>query len=225
MKNKIINLMIIFVFIAAIFFSNYVLGFTKVDNLDSNLDLKLLEEENQVLKDELNKSLELASLDKYLEYDYLKSVVVLRDVYNFHNTITIKYGKDANLKKGMAVVGENGLVGLISKVNKNTSIVKLITSNDLNISVAIDENYGMLNEYDETYDYLVAESFNNYEIIMKNDEVYTSGLGLIPQGLYVGKVVNTKSINQDIEQIVNIKSEVDFNNLKYIAIIKGIKEV
>ena len=57
---------------------------------------------------------------------------------------------------------------------------------------------------------------------MKDDEVYTSGLGIIPPGLYVGKVINIKEKN--IEQQINIKSEVDFNNLKYIGIIRGLKD-
>lgn len=222
--KKIINILIISIFILAIFFTNYILGLSDIKD-DSSVDLTLLKAENEVLKNELNQSLELNQLDKYIEYDYIKSLVLLRDIYEFSDTITIKYGKDQNIKKGMAVMSANGLIGIIDKVNQNTSIVKLITSKAINISVMIDENYGILNGIDSNNKYLEAAKFNNYEIIMKNDDVYTSGLGLIPSGLYIGKVINTKDINENIEQSVSIQSDVNFNKIKYIAIIRGIKEL
>ena len=226
MKKNLINILIIFIFIFSLIFIDYILlviGFPNYYNYQkSNVENNALVLENKQLKEELNSTLSLNGLDKYQEYDFLKSNVLLRDVYNFHESITIRYGQDKNLKKGMAVVSDKGLIGTISKVNKKTSIVNLLTSKKSNISIKIDESYGALNDYNQNKDYLIASNFNNYEVIMKDDEVFTSGLGIIPPGLYIGKVVNTKEKN--IEQQINIKSEIDFNNLKYIGIIRGLKD-
>ncbi len=226
MKKNLINILIIFIFIFSLIFIDYILliiGFPNYYNYQkSNVENNALVLENKQLKEELNSTLSLNGLDKYQEYDFLKSNVLLRDVYNFHESITIRYGQDKNLKKGMAIVSDKGLIGTISKVNKKTSIVNLLTSKKSNISIKIDESYGALNDYNQNKDYLIASNFNNYEVIMKDDEVYTSGLGIIPPGLYVGKVINIKEKN--IEQQINIKSEVDFNNLKYIGIIRGLKD-
>lgn len=226
MKKNLINILIIFIFIFSLIFIDYILliiGFPNYYNYQkSNVENNVLVLENKQLKEELNSTLSLNGLDKYQEYDFLKSNVLLRDVYNFHESITIRYGQDKNLKKGMAVVSDKGLIGTISKVNKKTSIVNLLTSKKSNISIKIDESYGALNDYNQNKDYLIASNFNNYEVIMKDDEVFTSGLGIIPPGLYIGKVINTKEKN--IEQQINIKSEVDFNNLKYIGIIRGLKD-
>ena len=226
MKKYLINLLLIFVFILVIWGSNYgllLIGQTNYYNHQNNNPVNLvLENENKALKEELTRVLTLNNLDNYNDYDYLKSQILLRDVYNFHETITIKYGKDQNLKKGMAVVNEKGLIGLISKVNQKTSVVKLLTAQDLSVSIKIGESFGALDEYSPSKNYLIAHNFNNYELIMKNEEVYTSGLGLIPEGIFIGQVENSKNTH---EQEVLIKSNVDFANLKYIAIIKGIKEL
>ncbi len=229
MKKYVVNIIIIIIFLGCIFLSDYLIitiGKTNWHNYETSaLNLKMLKDENKVLKEELNGVLTLNGLDKYQDYDILKTEILLRDVYNFHETVTIKYGKDANLKKGMAVVSENGLVGIIEKVNKKVSIVKLLTAKDSNVSIQIGENYGALNSYDNALNMLIANNFNNYELIMKNEEVYTSGLGLIPKGIYIGKVNYTKNTKENIEQEVLIKSEVDFDNLKYLAIVKGIKSL
>ena len=117
-----------------------------------------------------------------------------------------------------------GYWGLLARLIKS-SVVNLITSSKTNISIQIDENYGILNSYNRSKDYLVATNFTNYELIMKNDEVYTSGLGLIPEGIYVGKVITAKDTNNDVEQNVLIKGADNYNNIKYVAIIRGIKQL
>ena len=227
MKKYFINALIILGFLFSIFLSDYlILGIGKINkvNHEENVSfVNTLKDENKLLKKEVDRLRLLNDLDKYTDYNILKSEILLRDVYNFHETITIKYGQDKSLKKGMAIVSENGLVGVISKVNKKTSIVKLLTATDSNISIQIAENYGALNAYDKNSQRLIANNFNNYEVIMKDEEVYSSGLGLIPEGIYIGKVEYVKNTKEDIDQEVKIKSDVDFANLKYIGIIKGIK--
>ena len=227
MKKYLDNLIIIIVFILCVFLADYLLiiigKINPASYQNNNLELNTLRNENQVLKKQLKEVLSLNNYAGYQDYDLLKSNLLLRDVYNFHETITIRYGQDQNIQKGMAVVSEKGLIGIITKVNKKTSVVSLLTSKDSNISIAIGENYGALDDYDPDKKLLIAHNFNNYEQILKNEEVYTSGLGLIPEGLYIGKVSNTSSSN--IEQIVKIQSDVDFNNLKYVGIIKGMKQV
>lgn len=229
MKKYILNGCLLILFILVIIFSDYFLlflGKTNYYNYQNNpVDLNILKNENKTLKEELDRALSLNNLDNYNNYEYLKTQVLLRDVYNFHETITIKYGKDKNIKEGMAVVSPEGLVGIINKVNKKTAVVKLLTAKDSVISIKIGQCYGALDEYNQAKNQLLAHNFNNYELIMKDEEVYTSGLGLIPEGIYIGKVANAKNLPENIEQEIKIESPVDFANLKYLAIIKGIKEL
>lgn len=229
MKVKFFNILLISGFILTVILADYIfIGFGKINpnNYKNNSgELEILKNENEQLKNELNQIKSLNELEKYSSYNYLKSQILLRDVYNFHETITILYGQDKQIKKGMAVVGEKGLIGIVSKVNKKTSVVKLLTAKDTRISVKIDESFGALDDYDLKKDCLIASNFNNYELIMKDEDVYTSGLGLMPEGIYIGKVQSTKDVKANIAQKVYIKSENNFNKIKYIAIIKGMKEL
>ena len=219
-----INYLVVLVFIVSLFLGNYIiLGLGFFNNESKDVNYQYLEEENRQLKKELDDVLTLNELDSYQNYDYVKSKVLLRDVYNFNETITIKYGKDKNIKKGMAVVGEKGLIGVIEKVNKASSVVRLLTSSKTAVSIKIDDSYGALDGYNAESKTLEASSFTNYDILMKKEEVYTSGLALIPEGIYIGKVENVTE--DEVQQWVNIKSDVDFNNIKYVAIIRNIKEV
>ena len=122
MKRKLFNIGLMMVFIGIIFLANYiilVIGKLNYYNYqNSSMHVNNLTAENNQLKKELDEIRSVNNLDKYISYDYLKSELLLRDIYNFHETIVIKYGKDKNIKEGMAVVSENGLLGIISKVNK-----------------------------------------------------------------------------------------------------------
>ena len=59
---------------------------------------------------------------------------------------------------------------------------------------------------------------NNYNQIKKGDIVTTSGLSDIPEGIYIGKV--EKITKKGIKQVVYVKSQVDFDNLNYLYVLK-----
>lgn len=145
------------------------------------------------------------------------SKVMYRDIYDYNNYITIYKGSNDNLVKNMAVINEFGLVGIIDKVNKNNSIVKLITNIDSNISVKINNNFGILKVSNNK---LIVSDISNYNDINIGDKIYTSGLGNVIGDLYVGEVSDISLNSTNIEKIITVKSNVDFNNIKYIAVVK-----
>ena len=54
--------------------------------------------------------------------------------------------------------------------------------------------------------------------------VMTTGLGSnFPAGIYIGKVVNITTDNFDLTKIVEVKSDVNFDDINYVTILK--KEV
>ena len=145
------------------------------------------------------------------------SKVMYRDIYDYNNYIAIYKGSNDNLVKNMAVINEFGLVGIIDKVNKNNSIVKLITNIDSNISVKINNNFGILKVSNNK---LIVSDISNYNDINIGDKIYTSGLGNVMGDLYVGEVSDISLNSTNIEKIITVKSNVDFNNIKYIAVVK-----
>ena len=201
------------IYLFVIFFSNisYFIMPNDIDinNLNNNYCNKINEEYNELLN--------INNIKYNSTFNLNISKVMYRDIYDYNNYITIYKGSNDNIEKNMAVINEYGLVGIIDKVNKNNSIVKLITNIDSNVSVKINDNFGILKVNNGK---LIVSDISNYNDININDKIYTSGLGNIPGDLYVG-VVSDISLNiTNIEKIITVKSDVDFNNIKYIAVIK-----
>ena len=180
-----------------------------------------LEKEIQELKDtlELNKTL--------TEYDVENATILSRNKSYWFNNLTIDKGKKDGIKKDMAVITKNGLIGKISKVSTNSSEIKLITSDDINfkVSVAIKtnetDNYAILNGYDKKTNTLKVIDIDKTTKVKKGDTVLTSGLGgLFPGGIYIGIVDKIESDKYNLSKTLYIKTQQDFNDIHYVTILK-----
>ncbi len=146
--------------------------------------------------------------------NYTIAKVALRDIYDFYDFAIIS--TDTLVKKGSAVINEDGLVGLVDSANKTTAKVKFLTGS-VKVSVKIGEVYGMLDEYDAQEDCFIVHNINNYQPIKEGDEVRTSGLQEIDGDLPVGKVKKTETVG--VEKRVYVEPYVDFNKLNYLMVI------
>ena len=113
-----------------------------INNKDDIAKSKCTLENNSIIKD-YEKLLNFMNLTENKQ-ELIYSKVITREIYEFYDKITITKNENDNIKKGDIVISEYGLIGTISKVNKNSCEVSLITSNDTNISVKVGESYGIL---------------------------------------------------------------------------------
>ena len=173
-------------------------------------EINLLKENINYLEGEL-KSLGDTFSDNIYNYDLSKVSYI--DPYN-PDEFYIYNGENKNYQKNDILKNEFGVVGLIEKVYKDYSKCKLLTS-ITNLSVIINDNYGTLYDYDGTH--FLIKNISNYDQISLNDEVYTSPKGIGNEKIYIGYV--SKIENKDIEKIIYIKSEVNFNNINYLHVI------
>ena len=182
-----------------------------------------LERENNEMKDllELNKSLS--------ENSYLNASVINRNLDYFSNTLTINKGENNGVKIGMAVVTSKGLIGKIVSTSNFNSTVNLLTSNDINnkISVKIKNDdkyiYGLLSGFNDGC--LIIEGIDTNEEIIKDSVVTTTGLGgIFPSGIYVGKIDSITKDNFDLSTTVLVKSDVDFDDISFVTILKRVVE-
>ena len=192
-KIKYIGLLIIFLFII---FHNQIYIDNNLDNdlkkiYCSNIDYNIKDYQNSLIN--INPKYNLTRI-KY------------RDIYNYKHELTVYKGFNDGIEKNQAVVSNNTLVGVISKVYSNSSIVRLITNKESKISIKINEYYGTL-KYDNT---LYIDDIDG--IIKKGDIIYTSGLGNISPNIKIGVV---DSINKRITVIPYF----NINKLNYLYIL------
>lgn len=184
--------------------------------INSNLDdTKIIMDYNNYLKEELDNIKKINDIKINDNLDLKVSRVKYRDVYEYTNTITIFKGFKNWVFKGDVVLNNEGLIGVVTKTYDYYSIVTLITNKDSNISVKINDAIGILKVINNN---LVVTNINNYELVNKEDKIYTSGLGNLPENIYIGIVEDVFLNETEIEKFasVNINSRLD--KLDYLFI-------
>lgn len=183
---------------------------------------------NTSLEKEIKELKEVLDLNKTLtEYQPINATILSRNKSYWFNTISIDKGEKSGIKENMAVITKNGLIGKISKVYKNSSEVKLITSDDLNFKVSIAiktndvDNYAILNGYHKSTGYILASGIDKTTNINKGDKVLTSGLGeMFPSGIMIGTVEDIKSDKYNLSKDIYIKTHQNFNDIHYVTVLK-----
>lgn len=203
-KYEIILKILVIFFILLFFYSvTYFVSFIKYDD-EKYVETSKIVLENQELKKELKK---LSNIE-YQEGVVAK--VLIRDLYSFYDELVLNVGED-KVKLYDTVIVNDSLIGIIYKVNKNTSNVKLLSSN-YNISVRINDVYGNFNNGTITM-------IDKYSDIKKGDLVYTSGLDDVLGNIYIGKVAEVSNDNENLGLVVKVDYESN-DNLNYV-VVKG----
>ncbi len=194
----------------------------KVDNMSLTIARK---EELEKMVNDLEETLKLNQ--NLSDNMYLNASVINRDIGYWYNTITIDKGLKNGVSKDMAVIVPNGLIGKISSVSNYNSTVKLLTTEDVNnkISVKINNDgkyvYGLLTGYDKKNEAFIVEGISENTSIKKDSLVTTTGLGdIFPSGIIIGKVNKITTDNFDLAKIVEVKSDVDFNDITVVTVLK-----
>lgn len=178
---------------------------------------------------ELKEALELKST--LTEYSAVTTTVLSRNKSYWFNTITIDKGLKDGIKKEMLVVTKRGLVGKISKVSRNSSEVKLITSDDVNYKVSVSINtasgdtYAILDGYDNKSGYLKVTGVDKTHVVNVGDKVVTSGLGgKEPRGIYIGVVKKVESDKYNLSNNLYLETGQDFDKIHYLTVLRSNKK-
>jgi len=156
-------------------------------------------------------------LNKILEdITYSSNAVIAKVLIDkqspFLKSIIINKGSKSDLKKGMAVLSNNYLIGKIVEVNYSTSRVLLLS--DLNSRVPVSIEPGSIQSIlagDGNISGTIQYTKNN-TLINTDSIIYTSGTGgLLKPGIPIGKIYKIE--NQNIADFF-----VDFTQLRYVQV-------
>lgn len=186
---------------------------------------KVCDNVNEELENQISELKKILSIDNVLsEYENIYGVVISRDIGYWYDKVIINKGSNDGVMEGMAVINSEGLIGKVISSSNFNSTVQLLTSENINkTSVKIENNdnyvYGLITEYKEDKNSYIVEGIS--DDIKIGSKVTTTGFGdIFPAGIIVGTVIDSKSDAYGLAKTIEIKPNVDFNNINIVSILK-----
>lgn len=165
----------------------------------------------------------LLSLKDSTDYPIISATVVSKSLSKSQGTITLNVGKNQNVKAGMPVITDKGLVGIVFSTSDNYSIARTLTNVDLKITVKCErtrENAVMKWNGDWLVMIDVPKTYN----MKKGDRIVTSEISsIVPFPLPVGVVAEIGNVEQGIFNEVKVQPFVDFNKVENVFVLQIVK--
>lgn len=183
------------------------------------LEYSQLKQEN----DELRKVLNFK--DSRADYNYIATNIIGYAGGNILDGYIVDKGDNDGIEKGMIVIASDGLVGQVTSVGSNWSVIKSILNENIAVSVKVEstkENTGILRGYRSKNgeSECKVENLPMDSNIKVGDSIVTSGLGQIyPKDIVIGKVISVEEDKVNVMKNAIVKPSVDFNKLESLFIV------
>lgn len=192
---------------------------------NSKLQVQIVELQQQVTEAQLLSTL-VDYERRHVENQYIAATVIARDVSPFMHYVIIDRGSDDGLRKGMAVITQQGLVGNIAAVTAGAARVQLINDPGSSINVVLQKS-----DVEAVLNGLITgeiqlNMINQNAVIQPGDLVMTSGLGgNYPANLVIGQVVTIRSEPSSLFQTASVQPAVDFSQLEIVLVITNFQPI
>jgi rod shape-determining protein MreC len=205
-------------------FENYIyLWHTHRDNL------ALLEENRKLLNSIASlreTQQENIRLRKFLQFEEKFSIqsvvarVIAKDVSTEFRSIRLNRGESSGIKRNMAVVTDEGIVGRILRTTKNTSDVVTILDPLSAVDAIVERSRARGIMEGLTDDACQLKYALRTDDIQPGDVLISSGLGgIFPKGIVAGTVSKVNRKPYGITQEVEVRPSVDFSKLEEVLVV------
>jgi rod shape-determining protein MreC len=159
---------------------------------------------------------------QYAKYRFRTARVISNSVTGVNNYITINRGSNDGIRKNMAVLSGNGLVGRVEYVSAHYASVLSILNMKQKISAKLkDGTYSMVNWEGEKPDVIQMTGLPPEEKIKPGDSVYTTGYSqYLPADVLIGTVVRKFTVKKDNSQLLYLRPASNFRNLQYVYVLE-----
>lgn len=207
----------------------------EIEELKSeNAKLKTQLIENTISKDNLK---QLQALQKSLKFvtdknssAFVSADIVAKNSGNYYKTFTISAGSAQGVKSDSIVVNGEGLVGRVYEISKNYCKAISLLDNRTPISFEIvgrNNDTGMIMQDTKVVQISDKSLVKGYMFdanspVKVGEMITTSGLGLYPSGIPIGKIEQVIPDEKNILKYVVVRPFVDFTNLNKVMIFNKI---
>lgn len=177
------------------------------------VEFKELEKENTRLR-------ELLQFKKEIPAKTVAARVIGRDLVPWRKTILIDKGSVQGIKKRMAVVSAQGLVGRIVEVGPFGARAILLLDPESRVSSLFQEARDLGVAEGDGSSWLRVTHIDRDSPVKVGDQVLSSGLGgVYPKGIPIGKVEMVGSEKESLELFATVRPFVNFSRLEEILCI------
>lgn len=192
---------------------------------------EMLRKENLKLRNQLDFFKSLQKKNKIdtlnidtLQYSCISASVINNSVYKSQNYITIDKGKLDGVDVDYAVIGPEGVVGIVLAVSDHYALVVSLLNKRFGLSAKIkNTNYfGLVHWTKNDYRYVSLEEIPNHIKIQTGDSIVTSGFSAIfPAGVSIGTIENFKTNQSNNFYEINVKLSTDFKSISTVYLIRN----
>jgi len=192
-------------------------------NKNQELENKLatysdLKEENDRLRGVLNFT------EERKNYNYIPCDIIEYSGGNFLDGYVVNKGKNDNIQKGMIVIAAQGLVGQVTSVGSNWSIIQSLINENIAVSVMVQStrDTGYIKGFNDSQNKNLAKVYDlpMDSEVKAGDVIMTSGVGMLyPKEIRIGEVTSVEEDKVKVMKSAVVKPYVDFNKLEELFIV------
>ena len=210
---------------------DFFLNFSEVKAQNKELIEKNQELEGELstysnLKDENDRLRQVLNFEEQRNnYNYIACDIIGYSGGNFLDGYIVNKGKNANVQKGMVVIGAQGLVGQVTNVGENWSIIQSLVNENIAVSVMVQrtrEATGYIQGYKDSQNRNLAKVYDlpMESDVKEGDIIVTSGVGMLyPKEIRIGEVISVEEDKVMVRKNAVVKPYVDFNKLEELFIV------
>lgn len=161
----------------------------------------------------------------FRKYHCFGAKVVANNFYPNHNTLQILIGNQNGIRKDMGVIGDHGIVGVITNVSKHYAEVLSILNKSYNISAIHKRSSytGQLSWDGNSLHELVLKHIPYTADVQVGDSIFTSQYSekFLPMTL-IGTVSSIRKDSIKNAYIIRVKLASDLKNITYVYVVENV---
>jgi rod shape-determining protein MreC len=192
----------------------------RIADLEARLArLEDLEQSNERLS-------ELLDFRRRLTGPALGARVIARDPMLWFQGLTIDRGEQSGVRRGMAVLSPEGVVGQVAEVSRSTARVLLLTDRNSGIDAFIQRTRARGIVQGALENGCHMKYLRHGEDVRVGDLVFTSGLdGIFPKGILIGEVTELSTHDRGLLQLAVVRPRVALDRIEEVLIVDATAEL
>jgi len=162
------------------------------------------------------------------DFSYISAKIINNSTNLRDNNITLDKGRVHGVNKGMGVITDNGVIGIVRRVSDRFSVASSILNSQTKISASILRNHyfgSLIWKGEDTREMILYDIPKHADVIV-GDTVITSGYSSVfPEGIFIGKVSKVDVEEGSNFYTIKVKIKENLSNLHYVFVINNFHKI